>query len=172
MYRLDIIDDYIGVDALKEIEPSLLEIKPWYFGSDSDWDDPSRKITLAHIIHREDFTPVEKYFIKALSKDFDTSKIGRGYYNCFRKCDNPGFHTDPGGNTYMFYINYEWDESWGGHTEFKSKETEVLHRIIPKPGRLVVFDARWIHRGTEPTSLMPDRVIGRLSLAFQEREGS
>ena len=72
----------------------------------------------------------------------------------------------------MFYINYEWDESWGGHTEFKSKETEVLHRIIPKPGRLVVFDARWTHRGTEPTSLMPDRVIGRLSLAFQEREGS
>ena len=172
MYRLDIIDDYIGVDALKEIEPSLLEIKPWYFGCDTDWDDPNRKITLAHIIHREDFTPVEKYFIKALSKDFDTSKIGRGYYNCFRKCDNPGFHTDPGGNTYMFYINYEWDESWGGHTEFKSKETEVLHRIIPKPGRLVVFDARWTHRGTEPTSLMPDRVIGRLSLAFQEREGS
>jgi hypothetical protein len=172
MYRLDIIDDYIRVDALKEIEPALLEVKPWYFGSDSDWDDPNRKITLAHIIHREDFTPVEKYFIKALSKDFDTSKIGRGYYNCFRKCDNPGFHTDPGGNTYMFYINYEWDESWGGHTEFKSKETEVLHRIIPKPGRLVVFDARWTHRGTEPTSLMPDRVIGRLSLAFQEREGS
>ena len=172
MYRLDIIDDYIRVDALKEIEPALLEVKPWYFGSDSDWDDPNRKITLAHIIHREDFTPVEKYFIKALSKDFDTSKIGRGYYNCFRKCDNPGFHTDPGGNTYMFYINYEWDESWGGHTEFKSKETEVLHRIIPKPGRLVVFDARWIHRGTEPTSLMPDRIIGRLSLAFQEREGS
>ena len=172
MYRLDIIDDYIRVDALKEIEPALLEVKPWYFGSDSDWDDPNRKITLAHIIHREDFTPVEKYFIKALSKDFDTSKIGRGYYNCFRKCDNPGFHTDPGGNTYMFYINYEWDESWGGHTEFKSKETEVLHRIIPKPGRLVVFDARWTHRGTEPTSLMPDRVIGRISLAFQEREGS
>ena len=172
MYRLVIIDDYIRVDALKEIEPALLEVKPWYFGSDSDWDDPNRKITLAHIIHREDFTPVEKYFIKALSKDFDTSKIGRGYYNCFRKCDNPGFHTDPGGNTYMFYINYEWDESWGGHTEFKSKETEVLHRIIPKPGRLVVFDARWTHRGTEPTSLMPDRVIGRLSLAFQEREGS
>ena len=172
MYRLYIIDDYIRVDALKEIEPALLEVKPWYFGSDSDWDDANRKITLAHIIHREDFTPVEKYFIKALSKDFDTSKIGRGYYNCFRKCDNPGFHTDPGGNTYMFYINYEWDESWGGHTEFKSKETEVLHRIIPKPGRLVVFDARWTHRGTEPTSLMPDRVIGRLSLAFQEREGS
>ena len=172
MYRLDIIDDYIRVDALKEIEPALLEVKPWYFGSDSDWDDPNRKITLAHIIHREDFTPVEKYFIKALSKDFDTSKIGRGYYNCFRKCDNPGFHTDPGGNTYMFYINYEWDESWGGHTEFKSKETEVPYRIIPKPGRLVVFDARWIHRGTEPTSLMPDSVIGRLSLAFQEREGS
>ena len=172
MYRLDIIDDYIRVDALKEIEPALLEVKPWYFGSDSDWDDPNRKITLSHIIHREDFTPVEKYFIKALSKDFDTSKIGRGYYNCFRKCDNPGFHTDPGGNTYMFYINYEWDESWGGHTEFKSKETEVLHRIIPKPGRLVVFDARWTLRGTEPTSLMPDRVIGRLSLAFQEREGS
>ena len=172
MYRLDIIDDYIRVDALKEIEPALLEVKPWYFGSDSDWDDPNIKITLAHIIHREDFTPVEKYFIKALSKDFDTSKIGRCYYNCFRKYDDPGFHTDPGGFTYMFYLNYEWDESWGGHTEFKSKETEVPYRIIPKPGRLVVFDARWTHRGTEPTSLMPDRVIGRLSLAFQEREGS
>ena len=170
MYRLDILDDYISVDLLKSLEPKFLQVKPWYFGSDSDWDDPNRKITLAHIIHREDFTPVEKYFIKALSKDFDTSKIGRGYYNCFRKCDNPGFHTDPGGNTYMFYINYEWDESWGGHTEFKSKETEVLHRIIPKPGRLVVFDARWIHRGTQPTPLMPNSIVGRLSLAFQEEQ--
>ncbi len=164
MYKLDIIDDYISVDILKKLEPDFIEVKPWYFGT-----DPDNNITLAHVIYREKFTPVEKYFLRELSKNFDTRHIGRCYYNCFRKCDNPGFHTDPGGYTYMFYLNPKWDESWGGHTEFKSVESEDPQRVIPRPGRLVIFDARWIHRGTEPTSLMPDNVVGRLSIAFQEQ---
>ena len=167
MYRLDILDDYISVDILKDLEPKFLQVKPWYFGCDTPWEDPNRKITLAHVIHRERFSPVEKYFIKELGKNFDTNNIGRCYYNCFRKCDDPGFHTDPGGCTYMFYLNHEWDESWGGHTEFKNDN--IMERVAPKPGRLVIFDARWNHRGTEPSSLMPDRVVGRMSIAFQER---
>ena len=170
MYRLDVLDDYIDSDKLKEIEPKLLWVKPWYFGCDTDWDDPNRKITLAHVIYREDFTPVERYFMRELSKNFDTSRIGRCYYNCFRKYDDPGFHTDPGGCTYMFYLNHEWDESWGGHTEFKSVESEVPKIVESKPGRLVIFDARWIHRGTQPTPLMPNSIVGRLSLAFQDEQ--
>ena len=166
--KLDVLDDYIDVDILKRLEPDLLEVKPWYFGCDTDWDDPNRKITLAHVINREVFTPVEKYFLRELGKNFDTSNIGRCYYNCFRKYDDPGFHTDPGGYTYMFYLNHEWDESWGGHTEFKSKDSDVPKRVSAKPGRLVVFDARWIHRGTQPSQLMPNNVVGRMSLAFQE----
>jgi len=170
MYRLEVFDDYTDSDKLREIEPKLLWVKPWYFGCDTDWDDPNRKITLAHVINRENFTPVEKYFLKELSKNFDTSNIGRCYYNCFRKCDDPGFHTDPGGCTYMFYLNHEWDKSWGGHTEFKTVESEVPKKVLPKPGRLVIFDARWIHRGTQPTLLMPNSIVGRLSLAFQEEQ--
>ena len=108
--------------------------------------------------------------MRELSKNFSTSRIGRCYYNCFRKYDDPGFHTDPGGCTYMFYLNHEWDESWGGHTEFKSVESEVPKIVESKPGRLVIFDARWIHRGTQPTPLMPNSIVGRLSLAFQEEQ--
>ena len=167
MYRFDILDDYISVDILKNLEPKFLQVKPWYFGCDTSWEDPNRKITLAHVIRRESFTPVEKYFIKELGKNFNTKNIGRCFYNCFRKCDDPGFHTDPGGCTYMFYLNHEWDESWGGHTEFKNDN--IMERVAPKPGRLVIFDARWNHRGTEPSSFMPDRVVGRMSIAFQER---
>jgi len=167
MYKLNIIDNYISVDILQRIEPYLLERKPWYFGVDGDWDDPNRKITLAHVMYPQYFTSIEKNFLSKLSENFDTSNVGRCYYNCFRKCDSPGFHTDPGGCTYMIYLNHEWDETWGGHTEFKSTHSEVPTRIIPKPGRLVVFDARWLHRGTEPSPLMPDSVMGRLSVAFQ-----
>ena len=170
MYRLDILDNYINVDVLEKIEPTLLEVKPWFFGCDTDWDNPNRKITLAHVVYRERFTSLERYFMRELSRNFDTSRISRCYYNCFRKYDDPGFHTDPGGCTYMFYLNHEWDESWGGHTEFKSVESELPKTVEPKPGRLIIFDARWIHRGTQPTPLMPNSIVGRLSLAFQEEQ--
>ena len=160
MYRLDV---------LEKMEPTLLEVKPWFFGCDTDWDNPNRKITLAHVVYRERFTSLERYFMRELSRNFDTSRISRCYYNCFRKYDDPGFHTDPGGCTYMFYLNHEWDESWGGHTEFKSVESGVPKTVAPKPGRLIIFDARWIHRGTQPSSIMPNRIVGRLSIACQEQ---
>ena len=169
MYRLDILDNYINVDVLKKIEPDLLEVKPWFFGCDTDWDNPNRKITLAHVVYRERFTSLERYFMRELSRNFDTSRISRCYYNCFRKYDDPGFHTDPGGCTYMFYLNHEWDESWGGHTEFKSVESELPKTVEPKPGRLIIFDARWIHRGTQPSSIMRNRIVGRFTIAFQEQ---
>jgi len=168
--KLEIYDDYIDKKILEDLELDLLMNKPWYFGCDTDWDNPNRSITLAHVIPRELFTPVENYFLQKLNKNFDIGNIGRCYYNCFRKCDKPGFHTDPGGHTHMFYLNPEWEESWGGHTEFKKEESETPQRVAPKPGRLVVFDARWIHRGTEPSTFMPDRIPGRMSIAFQERE--
>ena len=46
MYRLDVLDDYISVDVLKNLEPKFLQVKPWYFGCDTPWEDPNRKITL------------------------------------------------------------------------------------------------------------------------------
>ena len=167
MYKLNIIDNYISVDVLEELEPYLTDEKPWFFGHDTKWSDPNRSLTLSHIMLRPHFTSVEHNFLTKLSRNFDTSDIGRCYYNCFRKYDSPQFHTDPGGCTYMIYLNSEWDESWGVYTEFKLKESDVPRRVESYPGRLVVFDARWIHRGTAPNLNMPDRIAGRMSIAFQ-----
>ena len=105
------------------------------------------------------------YLNQLIIQDVTGTPVSNGTGNIVENCS--GFHTDPGGCTYMFYLNHEWDESWGGHTEFKNDN--IMERVAPKPGRLVIFDARWNHRGTQPSHLMPDRVVGRLSLAFQER---
>ena len=165
----DVYDDYLNIGVLEKLEEPLILEKPWYFGADREWSDKNRSLTLAHVIYRNDFSPVEHYFLKELSKNFDISRIGRCYYNCFRKCDKPEFHTDPGNLTHMFYLNYEWNKSWGGQTEFKEKkEQKSCKNIFPQPGRLVVFDANLYHRGTAPNMSMPDRIPGRLSIAFQE----
>ena len=99
-----------------------------------------------------------------LNKEFDTSKIIRVFVNCFGKGDVTQWHTDPGGKSYMIYLNSEWKRHWGAPTSFKNKR-----KIYPKPGRLVVFSADIEHKGNAPTIFMPKYFPGRFSMVFQER---
>ena len=80
----------------------------------------------------------------------------------------PKYHTDPAGHTYMFYLNYEWNRLWGAPTKFKKKRHHISKSVFPKPGRLVIFDSKLLHKGTAPSMFMPNKHLGRLSIAFHE----
>ena len=54
-------------------------------------------------------------------------------------------HTDGGYEdhcyTVMFYLNKVWTMSYGGETIFTNPErTEIIHSVITKPGRALLFD--------------------------------
>ena len=166
---IKIIDDVLDRRYLKRLEHPLTFEKPWFFGWDQSYDE-SRVITLGHEIERKLFGDIETYFLNKIERQgIDTSKIYRCFYNCFRKCDMPKYHTDPAGHTYMFYLNYEWNKLWGAPTKFKKKRHHISKSVFPKPGRLVIFDSKLLHKGTAPSMFMPNKHLGRLSIAFHEK---
>ena len=59
----------------------------------------------------------------------------------------------------MIYGNNNWDANWGSETVFFDKigsDAEIIKSILPKPGRLVLFDANIPHTGRVPSSMFPN----------------
>ena len=73
-------------------------------------------------------------------------KLYRMYINCFAPCENPYFHTDGNGLTFLYYINDDWNLQDGGETQFYMDGN--IYGITPIPNRLVMFDGMIPHRAT------------------------
>lgn len=71
----------------------------------------------------------------------------RMYINCFAPSENPYFHTDgERGYTFLYYPQLDWQLDDGGETQFYFDGS--LYGITPEPNRMVMFDARILHRAT------------------------
>jgi SM-20-related protein len=55
--------------------------------------------------------------------------------------------------TALWYLCERWDLEWGGETMFYDSRGEVARAVIPKPGRLVVFDGAIQHAGRPPNRI-------------------
>ena len=73
-------------------------------------------------------------------------KLYRMYINCFAPCENPYFHTDGNGLTFLYYVNDDWNLQDGGETQFYVDGN--IYGITPIPNRLVMFDGMIPHRAT------------------------
>jgi hypothetical protein len=74
-------------------------------------------------------------------------------------------HTDlSGGVTALYFANPSWQRNWMGETIFYGDDEEPLYAIVPKPGRLVVFDADIVHRAGVPSR---ECFEPRISVAFK-----
>ncbi len=52
--------------------------------------------------------------------------------------------------TIMFYLNKVWDISYAGETVYTDpSKTEIVASVLPKPGRVVVFDGQIPHVARE-----------------------
>lgn len=71
---------------------------------------------------------------------------------------------DEGWYTVLLYLNPKWHVDWGGETVFYNKpRTDITYAVVPKPGRIVFFDARHHHWGRAPTRNTQDI---RVTMAF------
>ena len=166
---LQVIDNVIPHSALVDIENTFVHHMPWYFSGDGDLSE-KQSWSLGSIFDKKDFGNIENYLLQILDeKGFNTSLIHRSIHNCFRRLDKPQYHQDPGKVSYMFYLNSVWKRQWGAPTKFKSKKYHISKKVYSKPGRLVVFNAKLLHKGTAPNFLMPSSVVGRFSIVFQEK---
>lgn len=77
-------------------------------------------------------------------------------------------HTDtdaPGHKTVVFYCNSVWQPNWHGETLFYTPDhSDVIKAVLPKPGRVVIFDGNIPHAGRDPSRLCP---LIRVTITFK-----
>ncbi len=97
-------------------------------------------------------------------KDYTCSRVLR---NAYKFGDVIGLHKDFGYDiTVIVFGNQEWKLNWGSETIFtdtESDDAEIIKSVIPKPGRLVMFDSLIPHTGRVPSPAFPHY---RYSLVF------
>jgi hypothetical protein len=52
---------------------------------------------------------------------------------------------EPGQKTVVIYLNPRWQPDWAGETVFFDAEGDIVHAVLPKPGRAVIFDGSILH---------------------------
>ncbi|WP_442591405.1 2OG-Fe(II) oxygenase [Pedobacter sp. AW31-3R] len=97
-------------------------------------------------------------------------KLKRAYINMCHFGDMEYPHTDCNVKdtdiTVLYYVNREWDYTWGGETKFyEDHDTRVA--VLPKPGRFVLFPGAIEHIGSLP---MRTCSASRLTLALKYAE--
>lgn len=87
------------------------------------------------------------------------SIIDRSYINIYFPYTPTAVHTDDCDSkavTAIFYMNHMWHIDWAGETQFYDDKLEnITHSVIPKGGRVVVFDSSIPHAARAPSVLCP-----------------
>ncbi len=145
---IHLIDNYFDKEDTEKIYFYFRDEVPWKFlGSGTDgikW----RKFKYDLIFNNE----IENKFKKSTEnilknlKIFDLLKLERVYASGNPYGTVHESHVDydidsDGGITVMYYLNNNWDLSLGGETVFYDTNSyDIQKSIIPKPGRVIVFD--------------------------------
>lgn len=66
--------------------------------------------------------------------------------------------------TALWYMCDRWDVEWGGETVFLDADGEIAASILPRPGRLVIFDGALRHAGRPPARIC---YVPRYTLAIK-----
>jgi hypothetical protein len=103
----------------------------------------------------------------------DAMTPSRFYCNALTYGDMTFPHRDcaPGGGliTALLYANHVWKPQWGGETLFYDDAEDPLYSIMPKPGRLALFNGDVIHKAGTPSRECYDRRL-TFAMKFQPAE--
>lgn len=105
-----------------------------------------------------------------IRSDFLQDETLVGVYANGQTCgqDSP-IHRDnrPGlaGRTVVVFCNSHWASAWGGELTFYSNDkTDVIKSVLPRPGRIVIFNGEIPHSAKSPNMNCAEL---RLTLAFK-----
>lgn len=154
-----IYDNFLSQELLDEVKPELdkLEFQEIDYGYRAD---PEKELTydkqLAYLVNGSHMIDVLKFKdirdrVEALFKQderLDNKIIRRVHLSKISKGDPRHFHIDSSdGEVYVavMFLNNEWQSEWDGDLVIQNKGEEI--RVEPKPGRLIIFNGRIVHRG-------------------------
>jgi len=171
MSNLIVVDNFLNLEEIKEVDNHLND-KPWGFVDDLG-EVSGRYKSIGHskdIFSTNDFDDLESFLQEKISYVVDSLEflpknyeIFRVYYNAIRYGDKFEFHQDGTGPTFLIYGNSVWEKSWKSHTLFR--EGSLKKKVLPKPGRIVIFDGQLEHKASPPSSNF--EANARFSIVFQ-----
>ena len=103
-------------------------------------------------IHKKLFKKSDELFKKTLPTLAETHECKYNYASGYLFGTHHEIHSDypkDWGYTVMFYLNKIWDISYGGETIFINNIGDITNSIIPKPGRVAIFDGSIPHAARE-----------------------
>ena len=94
-------------------------------------------------------------------------RLSRVYCNAHVCSDCPLPHrdsSDPRDRTILYYANAEWRPEFAGETVIFDDDDEIAYAVLPRPGRVVIFNSALTHCARPPTKIF----LGlRLTVAFK-----
>ena len=157
---MEVINNFLDIDDAKSVFKYCFTTSYTYGETDDGTTPPTGMI---HNINSD-----ESIYNLLESKIRDVCDLVKGmdlyrmYINCFAPSENPYFHVDGDGLTFLYYItNHVWGPNDGGETQFLIDNE--IKGVLPISNRLVGFDGNILHRAT------PFRDKHRFTLAAKFR---
>lgn len=101
---------------------------------------------VSNIDERDDIYQLFQSSLESKCSFLKNMKLYRMYINIFAPTENPYFHRDGEGITFLYYVTDNWNLQDGGETQFYV-DGNILG-VPPVSNRLVMFDGMIEHRAT------------------------
>ena len=137
-------DNFLSSEEFLEISQFCRDTE-YRYGESDDYGLPPTGM-ISQIQAKEDFFVMLKKRLKEKEPMIKHMSFYRMYVNCFAPGENPYFHEDGRGITFLYYANTEWNLQNGGETQFYI-DGNILG-VPAVPNRLVMFDGMIPHRAT------------------------
>jgi hypothetical protein len=182
MQRFSLVDGYLPEEQLAKLQEFFQTNVLWTYG----WQSNREKVPFSHwnhdflkthrqnqnneeqmLLENEALEPIRALWLKLKSDQLKDHSLVRCYANAHTFGIEGYPHVDsrkPGNYTTIVYINPMWKPEWAGETVFINDLGDITHAVLPKPGRITIFDGRITHAARGLSRICPAM---RVTLMFK-----
>jgi len=160
---IKIVDDFLEKDLSEYLEQYFLEI-PHYYGHTSE---KSNKAISFYMSNLNIYDPLIKFLCLKVQKQLNY-KLGflRVYINIHHSNMPGSFHQDDGDTTILLMISKTLQKNSGQFQIQIDNNINNIEKIDFIQNRLIIFPAKWKHRGLDPV----EHGVPRITLAFKTKK--
>lgn len=148
------IDNFVSPEFISSLRDTIMLDRKHAYNMTSNGTSPFYSV---------DFNikePIVEKLVKQINSTIKSSySVKRVYANIQYAGMDGTWHTDDGDVTALLFVNQELE---GGNFEIRIPGEETT-LISPVPGRLILFEGKYLHRGLSSSTL----AVPRISLAFK-----
>jgi hypothetical protein len=153
---IEIIDNVFNEKDIDAFYGEFRDFSSWRFAGgvgDKNWRKFGIILNQEDNLHSKLFNKSNEIFQEKFPNYALTHTLKENYASGYVYGTHHEIHSDylkeSQGVTIMFYLNKIWHVSYAGETIFVDSFGEITHSIIPKPGRVAIFDGSIPHAARE-----------------------